>query len=71
MLFRLKIKENEYFWGGAVADGADMPITIGSTYSKDYRNDASNQFMPLFLSSLGRYVWSEGSFKVWIEGVLT
>lgn len=68
MLFRLKIKENEYFWGGAVADGTDMPIAIGSTYSKDYRNDASNQFMPLFLSSLGRYVWSEGSFKVWIEG---
>ena len=67
MLFRLKIKENEYFWGGAVSDGADMPINKNSLYSRDFRNDAHNQFMPLFLSSLGRYVWSEGTFKVWIE----
>lgn len=68
MEFRVKIKNNEHFWGGAVADGTSMPISKDSTYSNDFRNDAHNQFMPLFLSSLGRYIWSESAFKVWVEG---
>ena len=68
MELRVKIKENEYFWGGAVADGTSMPISIGSDYSRDFRSDAHNQFMPLFLSSMGRYIWSESTFKVYVDG---
>lgn len=67
MLFKVKIRENECFWGGAVADGLGMPISKDSTYSMDFREDAHNQMMPLFLSSDGRYIWSEKSFRVWIE----
>ncbi|MBO5374852.1 MAG: glycoside hydrolase [Clostridia bacterium] len=67
MEFRVKFKENEFFWGGAVADGTDMPINSNSHYCKDYKFDAHNQMMPLFLSSLGRYIWSDKSFKVWVE----
>ena len=67
MLFKTKILENECFWGGEVASGTDMPISKGSTYCRDYRIYAHNQFMPMFLSSEGRYIWSDKSFKVWVE----
>ena len=67
MEFRIKIKENEYFWGGAVGNGTDMPINKHSKYCQDFRHDASNQMMPLFLSSEGRYIWSDKSFKAWVE----
>lgn len=68
MISRFKILPNEYFWGGSTSYGAELPITIGSDYCKDYRTHASNQTMPLFLSSKGRYLWSETTFKVWVEG---
>ena len=67
MHFKTKILENEYFWGGEVASGTDMPISKGSRYCRDYRICAHNQFMPMFLSSEGRYIWSDKSFKVWVE----
>lgn len=67
MEFRLRFLENEFFWGGAVANGLDMPITAGSEYARDYTDGGRNQLMPLFLSSKGRYVWSEDPFKVWVE----
>ena len=67
MLFKTKILENEYFWGGEVASGTDMPISKGGRYCRDYRIYAHNQFMPMFLSSEGRYIWSDKSFKVWVE----
>ncbi len=67
MEFRLKIKENEYFWGGAVGCGTDMPIGKDSDYYRDFRTWAHNQMMPFFISTEGRYVWTEACFKVWVE----
>jgi hypothetical protein len=67
MIFKVEIKENEYFWGGEVNSAPDMPISRDSKYSRDFRVDNHNQFMPMFISSKGRYVWSEKSFRVWIE----
>ena len=55
MEFRVKIKENEYFWGGPVGCGTDMPVTKDSKYERDFRTWAHNQMMPLFVSSCGRY----------------
>ena len=69
MFFKTKILENEYFWGGDVNSGYDMPIGKDSTYSRDFRYRAHNQFMPMFISSKGRYVWSETGFKVCLTGV--
>ncbi|MBO5440792.1 MAG: glycoside hydrolase [Clostridia bacterium] len=67
MFFKIKILDGEYFWGGDVNSGYDMPICKDSTFNRDFRYHAHNQFMPLFISSKGRYVWSETGFKVWIE----
>ncbi|MBE6613139.1 MAG: glycoside hydrolase [Ruminococcaceae bacterium] len=68
MISRFTLKPGEYFWGGSTAYGTDMPITAGSSYSRDFRQNPSNQMMPLFLSSEGRYIWSEDTFKVWVDG---
>ena len=67
MIFKTKILDNEYFWGGDVDSGAQMPVSKDSVYSRDFTKWARNQFMPMFISSCGRYVWSEKSFRVWIE----
>lgn len=67
MFFKAKILDDEYFWGGAVNDAPDMPVCKDSKYSRDYRIDATNQFMPFFISSKGRYIWSDKGFKVWID----
>ena len=67
MTFKTKILENEYFWGGDVASGTDMPISSSSKYCRDFRIHAHNQFMPMFISSKGRYVWSEKGFLVYVE----
>jgi len=67
MIYRVAFLENEYFWGGSVATGTDMPIHADSHYERDYTRVIGNQMMPLFLSSKGRYIWSEHTFKVWVE----
>ncbi len=67
MEFRVKFREGEYFWGGPTAAGTDMPIHAGSNYTRDWTHNPHNQMMPLFLSSKGRYIWSEDTFKVWVE----
>ena len=67
MEYRVKFLENEYFYGGAVVNSTDMPISSGSRYDRDYTRGGGNQMMPLFLSTKGRYVWSESLFRVWVE----
>ncbi len=67
MIFKTQILDDEYFWGGEVASGTDMPISKESVYNRDFRTFAHNQFMPFFISSKGRYIWSDKSFRVWIE----
>ena len=67
MQYKVRFLENEFFWGGSVGNGVDMPITADSKYERDYTKGGSNQMMPLFLSSEGRYIWSEKHFKVWVE----
>ena len=67
MVFKFDFLPNEYFWGGATASGTDMPINVHSDYSRDFRTGPRNQMTPVFLSSKGRYVYSENSFKVWVE----
>ncbi len=66
-MFSVNFKSNEYFWGGASPFGTDMPISADKSYCRDFRSSPRNQFMPLFLSNKGRYIWSEKPFKVWTE----
>lgn len=67
MEFRIKFLPGEYFWGGSTANATDMPISQSSGYCRDYRTNPVNQMTPLFISSKGRYVWSDRPFKVWVE----
>ncbi|MFC3802639.1 glycoside hydrolase family 31 protein [Cohnella sp. GCM10012308] len=68
---RIPLLENEYWWGGAVSDGVQMPFS-GRDHARDLYGDAGyNQASPLLLSSRGRSVWSEAPFRFAFEdGIL-
>ena len=62
------IRENEFWWGGSIDDGTLMPFSQKTQgYSRDFRKNAPNQTMPLYLSSQGRYVWSDQPFAVSVD----
>lgn len=66
MELKVDILENEYWWGGATEKSTEFPITANSTYFFDmYRGQ--NQTMPLYLSSHGRYIWSEKPICVTVK----
>ncbi len=68
MKYIFEIFENEFWWGGTIEDGIQMPFSNKTVnYQRDFRLDASNQTMPLYLSSKGRYIWSEQPFAVKID----
>lgn len=69
----IKILENEFWWGGAIHDGSRMPLTDQSDYEIDLRTQSrGNQAVPFFLSSKGRYIWSEDAFHARIKnGIFT
>jgi alpha-glucosidase (family GH31 glycosyl hydrolase) len=50
----------ERWWGGAVADGHQMPFRAG--FRRDLQDPGENQAMPLLLSNRGRYIWSDEPF---------
>jgi hypothetical protein len=64
---RVSVKADERWWGGAVADGHEMPFgTVAhrrnlatSAGFADDDNSGSNQSAPLLVSSAGPYVWSD------------
>jgi alpha-glucosidase len=59
----IKFLPGEYWWGGVVARGSQMPyVTPLEEYDLSRQND-NNQVVPLLLSSRGRYVWSDYPFK--------
>lgn len=61
----IQIKENEYWWGGAVADGLKMPLSKDSAYCRDCTvNHTANQFNGVFVSSAGRYISFNGGAKI-------
>lgn len=62
---KFNLLEKEYWYGGYVHQGTQMPVggdeerVIDLTYNK-----SPNQEMPLFVSSKGRYIWCEEGFKI-------
>lgn len=58
------IQAGEYWWGGSTNSGISQPFSRDSVYEADFRRSASNQTMPLLLSSQGRYIWSESPFAI-------
>lgn len=55
--------DGEYWWGGVVAYGAQMPY-VGNVKLYDLATqNNNNQVVPLFVSSKGRYLWSDKPFR--------
>ena len=73
---RVSVKADEWWWGGAVADGQEMPFgTVAhrrnlatSAGFADEDNSGSNQSAPLLVSSAGGYVWSDQPFSFALDG---
>ena len=72
----LDLQPDEYWWGGAVADGQAMPFG-DRAHRRDLAINAgliddpgagANQSAPLLVSSTGRYVWSEHPFTFAFDG---
>lgn len=70
---KLIILDGEYFWGGSTAQGIRMPLTKDSEYKWDGRRGCQgNGFYGVFFSNFGRYVYTDGEFKVECsKGILT
>lgn len=66
MITKYTLLPDEYLWGGTAAAGTKMPFSYSSRYHADLRTEAENQTMPLFVSSKGRYFWSDVPFAVTI-----
>lgn len=56
---------SEAWYGLCTEDGGQMPITEGSDYRRCLEpNPTVNQGAPLFVSSLGRYIWCEPGMTI-------
>ncbi len=67
----ITIDQDEYWWGGRVADGSQMPYTHINRVdlAHDHKGNQASSFL---LSNKGRYVWSDKAFAFEIkEKVLT
>ena len=64
---KFNLLEDECLYGGSAYDGAQNPFTKDSVYRADFRRLCMNQTMPLYLSTKGRYFYSETPFAVTIE----
>lgn len=60
--------QGEAWWGGSVHYGHQMPLTAQSRMTVDPDHGRENdQFAPLYVSSNGRYLWSERPFVLQAE----
>ncbi len=63
MKIKIKMLENEHWWGGTISQSEKMPFdkdTETTVYLAEKRSTI--QSAPLFLSDKGRYIWSERGF---------
>lgn len=70
---RFKLFTGEYLFGGATHVGVKMPLSSTSRVKIDLtKSGYGNQSAPLFVSTKGRYVWSETPFCLTARnGVIT
>ena len=61
---KFQLLKDEYWWGGTIKDAEKMPFDSESVYKVDLLRDKRTQTAPLFLSSKGRYLWSEEPFII-------
>jgi len=63
----LDVPQDEYWWGGRVADGRSMPFGASPFAADLAASHELNQASPLLISSKGRFVWSEEAFAFRFE----
>ena len=70
-----EILHNEYWWGGSISCGKEMPFSKDSEIKIDLTKAAFNQHMPFLVSNKGRYIWSDEGIafefkdgKIYVEG---
>ncbi len=64
----VNLPDGEYWWGGAVHHGCEMPIHRGSCLTVDQQGEREgDQYASVFLSSRGRFLWSEAAFQARAE----
>ena len=69
---KFEILKDEYWWGGLIHFADKMPFDSSTVFKADLERDKMTQSAPLFLSSKGRYLWSEESFVIeFNKGVIT
>lgn len=64
MKYFFEMLENECWWGGTATDGIHAPFDKNTEIEHDFRVQAMNQTMPMYLSDMGRCIWSEEAFYV-------
>ena len=65
---KIELLPGERWWTGRVMDGTRMPVKAGDEYALDLRRITPNQGAPLWLSSKGRWLWSDGPFTASVRG---
>ncbi|MDR1939834.1 MAG: glycoside hydrolase family 31 protein [Clostridiales bacterium] len=56
--------DGEYWYGGQIGDGVSMPVNSESVHKNDSVSGFGDQSTPFFVSSKGRYVWSEDGYII-------
>ena len=64
MITSFSILPNEYWWGGRIVGSEKMPFHAETEFSIDLNHEKRTQTVPFFLSSKGRYIWSEEPFII-------
>ena len=61
---QIRMLDNEYWWGGVVDLGDQMPYDAQSECEIVLGQVGEDQSSPLYLSSKGRYLWSSKPFRI-------
>ena len=64
MVTSFSILPNEYWWGGRIVGSEKMPFHAETEFFIDLNHEKRTQTVPFFLSSKGRYIWSEEPFII-------
>ena len=67
MTYTFKILENEYWYGGCCNEATTQPYDVNSEFHHEYSHDVTTQGAPLYVSTKGRYIWSEDAFDVTVK----
>lgn len=59
----IPFEDGEYWWGGVVALGSQMPYLKPIAEFDLSLQNGNNQVVPLFLSNKGHYIWSDQAFR--------